>query len=133
MGSGLIGPRDPIGELDAEKSVDRHGLGSPAQEQGLDVRGLSANDEAAFEVYVEFEGAPYPSDEVLDVKYLVFDATGDIIEVGSAEFSAEGLYTFTLSAETTALLSAGAGKIEVAVVVVPVSIPAFSTFEFVAE
>lgn len=94
---------------------------------------VTIGTEATFDVYVDYAGAPYPTDEVDNVKYLLFDATGAIVEVGQATFVAEGQYLVTLSAETTAKLSAGSSKIEIAAVVIPVSIPSFATFEFVAE
>ena len=50
------------------------------------------------------------------------------MDVGVADFVAEGEYTFTVSAAAE-----GAHKLEVAVLAIPVSIPSFSTFEFVAE
>ncbi len=89
--------------------------------------------EATFDVFVTFKGEPYPADQVAEVKYLLFDATGALAEVGPAELVTDGQYLVTLSAETTAALAAGANKIEIAVVLIPVSIPAFGSFEFVTE
>ncbi len=89
--------------------------------------------EATFDVFVTYKGDPYASKDIKEVKYLLFDATGEIVEVGVAELVAEGQYMVTLSAETTGNLSAGANKLEVAVVAIPVSIPSFGLFEFVSE
>ena len=92
-----------------------------------------AGEEASFTVYVDYAGEPYPLNEVALIKYILFDATGEIVEVGEGVGVEDGLFTITLSAETTAALAAGAIKMEVAAVVIPVSIPTFSTFEFTIE
>jgi peptide/nickel transport system substrate-binding protein len=89
---------------------------------------VTIGEDAAFTVYVDYGGMAYPADEIGEVKYLLFDASGEIVDVGVADFAAEGEYTFTVSAAAE-----GAHKIEVAVLAIPVSIPSFSTFEFVAE
>jgi peptide/nickel transport system substrate-binding protein len=89
---------------------------------------VTVGDDASYTVYVDYGGAAYPADEIGEVKYLLFDASGEIVDVGTADFVAEGEYTFTISTA-----AAGAHKIEVAVLAIPVSIPSFSTFEFVAE
>lgn len=94
---------------------------------------VTIGSEATFSVYVTYEGEAYPGDEIAQVKYLLFDATGAIVEVGEADFVADGEYAVNLSADSTALLTAGSGKLEVAVVAIPVAIPSFGAFEFVAE
>jgi peptide/nickel transport system substrate-binding protein len=86
-----------------------------------------------FNVYVTYEGAAYPADEIDNVKYLLFDASGEIVEVGQATLVTDGEYVVSLSADSTALLSSGSGKLEIAVVAIPVAIPTFGSFEFVAE
>jgi peptide/nickel transport system substrate-binding protein len=90
-------------------------------------------EEATFDVFVDFQGEAYPSDEVTSVKYLLFDSNSALIASGDAEFVAEGQYMVTLDADTTGKLEAGSNKLEVVVVVVPVSIPAILDFEFVSE
>ena len=94
---------------------------------------VTSGAEAAFDVYVDFGGAPYPSNEVAQIKYLLFDATGEIVEVGAGVEAGEGYYTITLSSDTTGALSAGSTKMEVIAVVIPVSIPSMTSFEFVVE
>jgi peptide/nickel transport system substrate-binding protein len=89
---------------------------------------VAAGSAATFTVYVDYGGAAYPSDEISEVKYLLYDASGEIVDIGTADFVAEGEYSFTVTPAT-----AGAHKIEVAVLAIPVSIPSFSTFEFIAE
>ncbi len=100
----------------------------------LDGPGLiSIGAEASFDVYITFNEEPYLMEDIESVKYMLFDSTGTIVEVGLAEAIEDGYYTFTLSEEATAKMQAGAGKLEVAVSPIPVSIPSFASLEFVAE
>jgi peptide/nickel transport system substrate-binding protein len=94
---------------------------------------VTIGSEATFDVYVDFQGEPYPLAELEGVKFLLFDATGELAEVGQATAVADGQFLVTLSAETTAKLTAGSCKLEVAVVSKMVAIPGFAQFEFVAE
>jgi peptide/nickel transport system substrate-binding protein len=103
-------------------------------EAAIDGPGIVAiGEEAVYDVFITYEGEPYPLADLDFVKYLLYGPDGTIVEVGSAEPVEDGLYRVTLSGETTGLLTAGSCKLEVAVVAIPVSIPAFSTIEFVAE
>jgi len=103
-------------------------------EAAIDGPGIVAiGEEAVYDVYITFEGEPYPLADLDFVKYLLYGPDGTIVEVGSAEPVEDGLYRVTLSGDTTGQLTAGSCKLEVAVVAIPVSIPAFSTIEFVAE
>ncbi len=88
--------------------------------------------EATFDVYVSFDGAAYPADEIESVKYLVFNADGVLAASGDAEMVADGQYAINLSADQTAELTEGASKLEVVVVSKLVSIPTIVDFEFVA-
>jgi peptide/nickel transport system substrate-binding protein len=92
---------------------------------------VTIGEEAAFDVYVTFKGDAYPADDIAEVKYLVFDATGALASTGVAELSEDGLYVVTLTAEETSALESGSNKLEVVVVSKVVSIPTFGTFEFV--
>ncbi len=92
---------------------------------------VTIGEEATFDAYVTFEGDSYPSTDMADVKYLVFDATGALVDSGSATFVEEGLYSVTLSAELTGGLEAGANKLEIAAVPSVVSVPTFASVEFV--
>jgi len=92
---------------------------------------VTIGEEASFDVYVTFGDEPYASADIVEVKYLVFDATGALATTGVAELSEEGLYVVTLTAEETGALESGSNKLEVVVVSKVVSIPTFGTFEFV--
>ncbi len=90
-------------------------------------------EEAIFDVFVTYKGEPYADADIDNVKYLLFDGEGNLVEVGQAELVEEGHYQVILSAESTGKLPAGANKLEVAVAPIPVSIPSFASFEFVSE
>jgi peptide/nickel transport system substrate-binding protein len=94
---------------------------------------VTIGEEATFDVFLTFEGEPYPADQVSEVKYLLFNSANEIVEVGQAEFVADGQYMVTLSAETTAQLESGANKLEAVAIVLPVAIPSIGSFEFVSE
>jgi hypothetical protein len=79
----------------------------------------------------DLEGNPYPAADIKEVKFLVYNDQGETVFVGQGEAGAEeGSYILNIPAD--AELTAGAGKIEAAVVVVPAAIPAFASLEFVA-
>jgi peptide/nickel transport system substrate-binding protein len=92
---------------------------------------VTIGDEAIFDAFVTFEGEPYPSADLAAVKYLVFDATGALVNVGDATLAEEGHYTVTLPADVTSQLQAGSNRLEVAVASNVVAIPSFGAFEFV--
>ncbi|MCY4117677.1 MAG: ABC transporter substrate-binding protein [Caldilineaceae bacterium] len=92
---------------------------------------VASGDEATFDVLIEFGGDAYATANISEVKYLVFDALGELALTGAAEPAQDGLWQITLSAEDTAGLESGANKLEVAVVPLLVSIPTFSSVEFV--
>jgi len=92
---------------------------------------ITIGSEATFTVFVNYADAAYPQDEIKFVKYLLYDATGEIVTVDFATAVADGQYTITLPAEVTGALAAGANKLEVAVGPYTVAIPTFATFEFV--
>jgi len=92
-----------------------------------------AGQEAVFDVFVTFKGENYLADDIDNVKFLLFSATNELVEVGQAELVSDGYYTVTLSAEVTGELESGSNKLEIAVAPIPVSIPSFGTLEFVVE
>jgi peptide/nickel transport system substrate-binding protein len=95
---------------------------------------VTIGEAATFDVFVSTEdGDAYPRNEVSFVKYLLFNADGSLLEVAEATFVEDGYYMIELSEETTGKLASGACKLEVAVSVIPVALPAFAAFEFVAE
>jgi len=92
---------------------------------------VTIGEEVTYEAFVTFQGEPYASDEIKEVKYLLFDATNALVSSGPAEMVDEGVYAVTLSADQTGALEAGSNKLEIVVVPLTVSVPTFSAFEFV--
>ena len=62
---------------------------------------VTAGEEAVFDIYVTFDGDDYPLEDIDNVKYLIFDATGAMVEVGAAVAVEDGLFQITLSGEQT--------------------------------
>ncbi len=101
------------------------------QIDGLDQ--VSIGNAAAYDVHITFQNEPYAIADIAEVKYLVFDARGELALSGIAQAVEDGLYRVTLSGEQTASLEAGSNRLEVAVVPLVVSIPTFESFRFVAS
>jgi peptide/nickel transport system substrate-binding protein len=100
----------------------------------VDVEGetsVTIGAEATFDVYVSFNDEPYASTDLRSVEYLLFDATGKLVEEGAAVLAEEGMYTITLPAATTAALAEGSNRMEVVVVSNLVALPTFESLEFV--
>lgn len=88
-------------------------------------------EEATFDLFVNFGDDAYPQDEIKFVKYLLYNATGEVVTVGEATAVADGQYQIVLPADITSQLSAGSNKLEVAVAPLTVAIPTFTSIEFV--
>ncbi len=93
---------------------------------------VTIGQEAEFTVDVMLNEAPYPSEDIKSVKFLVFDANNNIVAVEPAELVAEGQYLAKLSSDLTENLATGSNKLTVAVVPIPVAIPTFSSINFVS-
>jgi peptide/nickel transport system substrate-binding protein len=92
---------------------------------------VKAGQESTFDVTVTFKDQPYANADLKNVKYILYDTTGAVIEVGDATATGEGQYQVTLSADTTSKLQTGSARLEVAAVALPVAVPSFTSFDFV--
>ncbi len=92
---------------------------------------VTIGDEATFDVFVDFADAPYPAADIDSVKYLVFDATGNLVSTGEADAVEDGLYSVTLASDATSGLEAGSNRLEVVVVSKLVALPSVASFQFV--
>jgi hypothetical protein len=94
---------------------------------------VTIGSEAVFTATLTYkaDGAAYPTADIKQAKFLVYDSVGKTVYVGEGVASGEGVYALTIPADVTALLTAGAGRIEVAAVLVPVAIPAFTSLDYV--
>jgi len=93
---------------------------------------VKAGDEAIFDVTVTFKDTPYLLVDIARVKYILYDATGAVVAVGDAIPVDDGQYQVTLTSDVTSKLLTGSARLEVAVVPIPVAIPSFTSFDFVA-
>jgi len=111
---------------------DRFGTPKIADVEVTGTNQVKIGTDVTFDVAVTFQGAPYPSAEIKEVKYLVFDAKGALVATGTATLVADGQYQIVLSgSDVTSKLVAGSNKIEVAVSSLVVSIPTFGSLTFV--
>ncbi len=92
---------------------------------------IKIGEGASFDVFVTFNGDPYPQAEIKQVKFLLYNAKGEVALVGNADFVADGQYKVVLTKDSTSKLEAGSNKIEVAVIPLPVSVPTFTNMEFI--
>jgi len=112
--AGFAEPPLPVIEVDGEDMV---GIG----------------DEAVYDVYATFQDEPYAVADMKMVKFLVFDATGELAYVGEAEGVEDGYWQATLGADVTGALEAGANQLVIVAVSNRAVIPVKETFEFVTQ
>jgi peptide/nickel transport system substrate-binding protein len=93
---------------------------------------VKVGDSATFDVSVTLkDGTPYKNSDISEVKYLLYDATGAVVTIGSATAMEDGHYQVVIGPDVTSKLAAGSDKIEVAVVPIPVAIPTYASLDFV--
>lgn len=92
---------------------------------------VAQGTEAVFEVWVTFEGEPYPAEDIAEVKFLVFDSAGQLAVSEAATLVEDGLWEIVLTPEMTAELAEGSTRLEAVVVSKMVALPSFSSMQFV--
>jgi hypothetical protein len=92
---------------------------------------VSAGEETVFDATVTFNDQPYAESDISSVKYILYDASGAVADTGEATAVGDGQYQVTLGADVTSELEAGASRLEVAVVPIPVAVPSFTSLDFV--
>jgi peptide/nickel transport system substrate-binding protein len=90
---------------------------------------VRAGTEAAFDIRVTHAGRPYPPAEIETVRWLLFDARGEMAATGDAR-AAGGTWRAVIPAATTGRLAPGSNRLEVIVVSRVVAVPTFATFTF---
>jgi peptide/nickel transport system substrate-binding protein len=104
---------------------------APVPEVLVDGAGsVAIGDEAVFDVFVDFAGEPYAVDDIDMVKYLVFDATGNLALQGDGEAVEDGYWNVTVD---TSGLEAGSNQLAVIVVSKRALVPITETMQFVTE
>jgi peptide/nickel transport system substrate-binding protein len=94
---------------------------------------VDVGSEAVYDVFVDFKGEPYAMADIDLVKYLVFDATGELAFQGEGEAVEDGYWTVTLSADATGGLEAGSNQLAVIVVSKRALVPITETLQFVTK
>ncbi len=94
---------------------------------------VTIGEEAVYDIFATFKDEPYPAADMKMIKYLVFDATGNLAYVGEAEAVEDGYWQATLSADVTGALEAGANQLVFVAVSKLAIIPVTATFEFVTQ
>jgi peptide/nickel transport system substrate-binding protein len=94
-------------------------------------RMVKVGSNVEFQVQVSFQGKPYPTQDIEFVRYLLFDARGQLIELGNAESVREGVWRVALNSKQTARLALGSNRLEGAVTSRVVALPSFRSFRFV--
>ncbi|MFN2186483.1 MAG: ABC transporter substrate-binding protein, partial [Anaerolineae bacterium] len=94
---------------------------------------VTIGEEAVFDIFVDLGGEPYAADEIDMVKYLVFDAVGNLVEVGEGTLVEDGYYQATLGADLTGGLEAGSNQFAAIVVSKRALIPVTETWQFVTQ
>jgi peptide/nickel transport system substrate-binding protein len=92
---------------------------------------VTIGEAVTFDVFIEFDGQPYPADDIREVKYLVLDATNNLVAVGEATAEADGLWSLTLDEDVTAALEAGSNRLEVVAVSYLIAFPGTDSLLFV--
>jgi peptide/nickel transport system substrate-binding protein len=92
---------------------------------------VTIGSEAVYDVYVTFEGEPYPASDIASVNWLLFNSAGELAGKAPATLVEDGHYQVTLSADVTGALAAGANKLEIAVGSKLVALPGLGALEFV--
>ncbi len=94
---------------------------------------VSIGEEATYDVFIDLGDQPYANADLSVVRYLVFDATGELASVGDAEPVEDGYYQIVLSSELTGGLSAGSNRVAVIVVSSRALVPVTDSLSFVTE
>jgi peptide/nickel transport system substrate-binding protein len=92
---------------------------------------ITIGSEAVYDIFVTFRGEPYETEDLIEVKYLLFDATGAVAASGNAEVVEDGLWEVVLSSDVTAELAEGSNRLEIVVISFRVAVPAFDSIQFV--
>jgi len=107
---------------------------APVPEVMLDGPGsVVIGEEATFDVFVDFKGEPYAVDDIDMVKFLVFDATGELAFKGDAEAVEDGYWQVVLGTDLTGGLAAGSNQLAVIVVSKRALVPITETLQFVSQ
>jgi peptide/nickel transport system substrate-binding protein len=108
--------------------------GAPIPDVVLDGPGnVTIGDEAKYDVYVTFNEEAYPINDISISKFLVFDATGELVHVGEAEAVEAGRWAVILTSDITGGLEAGSNTLAVVMVSSRALVPVRTEIQFVTS
>jgi peptide/nickel transport system substrate-binding protein len=93
---------------------------------------VTMGEEATYDIYVTLKDEPYPAADI-NAKYLVFDATGELVFVGEAEAVEDGHFQAVLTTDLTGSLEAGSNQFAAIVVSKRALVPITETAQFVTQ
>jgi peptide/nickel transport system substrate-binding protein len=94
-------------------------------------RMVKIGSKTELQVGVNFQGRPYPSVDIEFVRFMLFNARGELVELAGAQPVRDGVWRIVLNPEQTTRLPLGSNRIEVVVTSRVVALPSFKTFRFV--
>jgi peptide/nickel transport system substrate-binding protein len=94
---------------------------------------VTSGQEVTFDIFVTFQDEPYAISDIDMVKYLVFDASGELAVVGQGQAVEDGHWQAVLGADLTGGLGAGSNRLAAIVVSKRAVIPIKETLEFVTQ
>jgi peptide/nickel transport system substrate-binding protein len=94
---------------------------------------VTIGEEATYDIFVTLQGEPYAVADIDMVKYLVFDATGELAYVGDATAVEDGYWQAVLGADVTGALEAGSNQFAAIVVSKRALVPITETMQFVTQ
>ncbi len=94
---------------------------------------VTIGQEATYDIFVTFQDEPYAVDDIGMVKYLVFDAIGELAYVGEGEVIEDGHWRATLGTDLTGGLDAGSNQFAAIVVSKRALVPVTEAMQFVTQ
>ena len=102
----------------------------------IDVDGeemVTIGEEAVYDIFAIFQDEPYPAADMKMVRYLLFDATGELAYAGEADAVEDGYWQATLTADVTGALEAGSNQLVIVAVSKRAVIPVRTALQFVTQ
>ena len=121
------------GFIDPAGKWDRFGAPAMASATVTGPARVRPGAAASFDVRVTTAGRPYPVRDIESVKFLLFDARGEVALTGDATAVRDGQWRINLTAAQTGRLPVGTARLEAVVISRLVSISAVAAIEVVVR
>ncbi|MFO7537032.1 MAG: ABC transporter substrate-binding protein, partial [Chloroflexota bacterium] len=77
---------------------------------------ITIGSEAIYDIYITLNNNNHPTDDIIEVQYLLSDAVGNRPEIGVAHAVENGLWEVILDPDTTAALPEGSNRLDIVVI-----------------